>query len=546
MVTTHRNATRRDLPAERFDLLVIGGGITGAGIALDAAARGLKVLLLEKTDFAAGTSSKSTKLIHGGLRYLKQLEFKLVREVGQERAIVHHLAPHLVKAEKMLLPIFRDGTFGKHSTAFGLWLYDRLAGVRPEDRRRMFDRRTTLAQEPLLHPDGLRGGGFYAEYRTDDARLTIELVKAAVRLGAGCLNYAEVLSFRYQSDGTVQGVDFRDITDGSLHAVDATHIVSAAGPWVDRLREKDGSREGKQIFLSKGVHLVVARERLPIKQAVYFDVADGRMLFAIPRHRTTYIGTTDTPYDGDPDQVFADADDVAYLLAGTNRMFPSVRLTPADVESTWAGLRPLIYEAGKSAGEMSRKDEIFQSPTGLISIAGGKLTGYRKMAARVVDLVMQKRKAEGLGAFQPCRTHRLPLVAGDPLTSTALSRLRADIRTRVESENLPDFYTDYLLENYGPDTPLVLSDMPTFDSPHPETRLLRAELQFSVRHEWVVEPADFLERRTGRLYFHIRSIEDNLPVLLADMGRLLSWSAEKSAAAESDIRALLRKVRVFR
>jgi glycerol-3-phosphate dehydrogenase len=302
---------------------------------------------------------------------------------------------------------------------------------------------------------------------------------------------------------------------------------------------------GKQIFLSKGVHVVVPRERLPIRHAVYFDIPDGRMLFAIPRHRITYIGTTDTPYQGDRDQVFADAADVDYILEGTNQMFPSAKLNTADVESTWAGLRPLIFETGKSAGEMSRKDEIFSSPTGLISIAGGKLTGYRKMAARVVDLVMRNRVAEGLDTFRPCETHRIPLLAGEPLTAASLPLLRETIRQKVRSEDLPDFHTDYLLENYGPDAVRILSDMSSYDDLRPDTRLLRAELQHAIRHEWVLEPADFLERRTGRLYFHIRSIEDNLPVILADMGRLLSWTAEKAAAAESDIRELVRRVKVF-
>ncbi|MEY3050470.1 MAG: hypothetical protein RLY31_255 [Bacteroidota bacterium] len=545
MVTTQRKETLTELTTKNFDLVVIGGGITGAGIALDASSRGLSVLLLEKTDFAAGTSSKSTKLIHGGLRYLKQLEFRLVQEVGRERAIVHRLAPHLVKAEKMLLPIFQNGTFGKHSTAFGLWLYDLLAGVRQEDRRTMLNRAETLDREPLIHQAQLLGGGFYAEYRTDDARLTIELIKTAVRYGARCLNYAEVRSFQYSDNGRLTGLTFLDSNGGESLSVQARHIVSAAGPWVDRLREKDGSLTGKQIFLSKGVHVVVPRERLPIRHAVYFDIPDGRMLFAIPRHRTTYIGTTDTPYQGDRDQVFADAADVDYILEGTNQMFPSAKLNTADVESTWAGLRPLIFETGKSAGEMSRKDEIFSSPTGLISIAGGKLTGYRKMAARVVDLVMRNRVAEGLDTFRPCETHRIPLLAGEPLTAASLPLLRETIRQKVRSEDLPDFHTDYLLENYGPDAVRILSDMSSYDDLRPDTRLLRAELQHAIRHEWVLEPADFLERRTGRLYFHIRSIEDNLPVILADMGRLLSWTAEKAAAAESDIRELVRRVKVF-
>ena len=309
----NREATLNTLVGDVYDVLVIGGGATGCGIALDAVSRGLKTALLEKRDFASGTSSKSTKLIHGGLRYLKQLDFGLVRESGQERARVHRLAPHLSLPEKMLLPIREGGSFGKFSTSIGLKVYDLMAGVRGDDRRKMLSRKDTLLKEPLLDPTGLKGGGFYAEYRTDDARLTIELVKKARSLGASALNYIEVKDFIY-SGKTISGVKALDTITGETIEIKAKKVVSAAGPWVDHLRKINKSINEKRLFLSKGVHIVVSHERLPLHHSIYFDVPDGRMIFAIPRGKVTYIGTTDTPYEASLERIVVTQADLDYLL----------------------------------------------------------------------------------------------------------------------------------------------------------------------------------------------------------------------------------------
>ncbi|MEO0472464.1 MAG: glycerol-3-phosphate dehydrogenase/oxidase [Bacteroidota bacterium] len=312
------------IQAESFDVLVIGGGATGCGIALDAASRGLKTLLLEKGDFASGTSSKSTKLIHGGLRYLKQFEFGLVRETGTERAIVHRLAPHLVLPEKMLLPIVEGGTYSKLAASFGVMLYDILAGVTSDDRRKMLSAADTSAKEPLLRTAGLKGSCYFAEYRTDDARLTIELMKSAVAEGAKALNYCEVKDFVLEN-GKIVGVMARDVLTHQSFRILAHQVVSAAGPWVDGLRKRDHSLQGKRLHLTRGTHIVFPHEKLPLRQSVYFDVPDGRMVFAIPRGRATYVGTTDTNYQGDPDAVRATQEDVDYLLHAARHAFPEVR-----------------------------------------------------------------------------------------------------------------------------------------------------------------------------------------------------------------------------
>lgn len=538
----NRPQLRTALENTTYDLLIIGGGITGAGIALDAATRGLRVALIEKNDFASGTSSKSTKLIHGGLRYLKQFEVQLVREVGRERATVHQLAPHLVVPEKMLLPLTKGGTYGPISTSAGLWVYDVLAGVTGEDKRKMLNTQETLAKEPLLDEAGLVGGGFYAEYRTDDARLTIENVKTAVAYGAHCINYVQADSFIYEA-GQVVGVHCTDHLTGESLKIKANYLISAAGPWVDDLRKKDQSLSGKHLFLSKGVHIVVPFEKLPLKQSIYFDNNDGRMLFAIPRHRSTYIGTTDTPYQGDLDQIPIHLEDVNYLLEATNRMFPSIELKVEDVESSWAGLRPLIHEEGKSASEMSRKDEIFESKSGLISIAGGKLTGYRKMAERVVNVVADRMKNNNK-SLQKNSTTKIPLAGGKLTNVEEVKQYKATITPSIKNLGLPAYYVDYMVANYGKQTDKILEKVAP-NSDNPEQAVLLSELSYTLENEMVSTTLDFFNRRTGRLYFNLPSILPNLDAIAAVLAKELKWDDQRLDQEKNAVKAAIRWISNF-
>lgn len=483
---------------EPLDVLVIGGGITGAGILLDAAARGMRAGLVEMQDFAAGTSSRSTKLVHGGLRYLKQLQIGVVAEVGRERAIVYENGPHVTTPERMLLPIYEGGTFGRRSTSLGLRVYDLLAGVKRAERRTMLTASAALEAEPLLKPQGLLGGGYYVEYRTDDARLTIEVMKAAISQRALAANYAQVTELLYEGDreavaaakGLVNGQDTRDeLKDGmggraasaddemNRHAekaavnnqakgriigavvkdlvsgrefeLRARKVVNAAGPWVDTLRELDGSKQGKMLQLTKGVHLVFDQGRFPLRQAVYFDTPDGRMVFAIPREGITYVGTTDTVYRGDLVHPRMTAGDRQYLLDAVNGMFPALRLTAEDVESSWAGVRPLIHEEGKSPSEISRKDEIWESASGLITIAGGKLTGYRRMAETVVDRVAAGLWREHGLRFRACPTRKLPVSGGCVESGEAFEEFVRAKRSEAEARGVPGELASKWARMYG-------------------------------------------------------------------------------------------------
>lgn len=528
----------REMEKSNFDLLIIGGGATGCGIALDAATRGLKVALIEKGDFASGTSSKSTKLIHGGLRYLKQLDIALVRETGTERAVVHRLAPHLVLPEKMLLPLIKGGTYGKWSTSFGLMIYDILAGVDRADRRKMLSKKATLTLEPLLNEETVKGSGFYAEYRTDDARLTIELIKMAHQYGAQAINYCELVDFIY-ADGRVEGIRCKNQVDGSHFNIKATKIVSAGGPWVDQVRQMDGSLSGKRLHLTKGVHIVVPHEKLPLQHSIYFDVPDGRMIFAIPRGKVTYIGTTDTNYKGRLDRVVVTKTDANYLLDAVNHAFPSMHLRIEDISSNWAGLRPLIHEDGKDPSELSRKDEIFISESGLISIAGGKLTGYRRMAQRIVDLVAKEIMAASKRSFDACKTKKINLTPNTFSNAKAVQAYIQDLEKKMPSFGLTAYEAWYLTTVYGMQLEAILTKMQAFSSDRPSIALARAEAWFTVHFEKVTSASDFFVRRTGRLYFDIESIKEVRTMVMKDLQTYLNWDSDRLAKEEAILDALL-------
>ncbi len=506
----------KKLASDTFDLVVIGGGITGGGIALDAASRGLKVALVEKNDFASGTSSKSTKLIHGGLRYLKQFDFWLVKEVGSERAIVHKLAPHLVLPEKMLLPLIENGSYGKWLTSIGLKVYDILAQVTGDDKRKMLEKKEALKLEPLLPKKILKGAGYYAEYRTDDARLTIENIKTSLQYGAIALNYASVKDFEY-TDNQISGVSITDAISGKSFSIKTRYVISAAGPWVDELRSVNNSKKGKRLHLTKGVHLVFPKEKLPVKQSVYFDIPDGRMMFAIPRGKVTYVGTTDTNFNLDKDKVRTDLADAIYLLSAVNNMFPKINLEMGDIVSSWAGLRPLIHEEGKSASELSRKDEIFTSETGLISIAGGKLTGYRKMAERVVDRIAKKLEEEQGQILKECYTEEIPLCGNVGFKKFKhVKKYIDEIYDRLKPDGFSEYDAWFLVTNYGMQTEIILENYASLKDENLNLRMAKAELRFGIDYEMVQNPMDFFIRRTGRLYFDIESVRSLMEPILKE------------------------------
>ncbi|MET0959694.1 MAG: glycerol-3-phosphate dehydrogenase/oxidase [Psychrobacillus psychrotolerans] len=519
-----------------FDLLVIGGGITGAGIALDAVTRGMSVALVEMQDFAAGTSSRSTKLVHGGLRYLKQLEVKMVADVGKEREIVYENAVHVTEPIWMLLPFHKKGTFGPFTTSAGLKMYDYLAGVKKDERRLMLSDHEALEKEPLLKSKGLLGGGYYVEYRTDDARLTIEVMKKAMEKGAVCLNYAKARSFIYDDNNQVIGAEIVDTVSNKRISIHAKKVVNATGPWVDGVRALDAIENNKKLKLTKGVHVVIDQSVFPLKQAVYFDTPDKRMVFAIPRDGKSYVGTTDTFFEGDIRHPVATPEDVDYLIEAIHAMFPLVHVTANQVESTWAGVRPLIYEDGKDPSEISRKDEIWQSEAGLFTIAGGKLTGYRKMAETIVDKISKQLGNEKYG---PCVTKRLALSGGDIGGSKQWEAFLTQKEQMASAYGLSRIEGRKLAKMYGTNVDKVFQYaqiLSTIPSTLPLS--LIAQIYYAVHEEMAYSPVDFLVRRTGMLYFDIQHFKEYKEEVVKVMEQLLHYSKEETIAFNNQLEIL--------
>lgn len=521
-----------------FDVLVIGGGITGAGIALDAVSRGLSVALVEMQDFAAGTSSRSTKLVHGGLRYLKQLQVGVVKETGREREIVYENGVHITTPQWMLLPFYKDGTFGPFTTSIGLKMYDNLAGVRKAERRKMLNSQETLRKEPLLKLQDLKGGGYYVEYRTDDARLTIEVLKKAVELGAICLNYAKVEEFEYE-DQKVVGAVVRDQISQETWTIQANTIVNATGPWVDTIRQKDTINNNKKLRLTKGVHVVIDQSHFPLRQSVYFDTPDGRMLFAIPRDGKTYVGTTDTFYDDNPLKPVATDEDIEYLLDTIHYMFPDIQVSKQDVESCWAGVRPLIYEEGKDPSEISRKDEVWESPSGLLTIAGGKLTGYRKMAEKVVNKIVKRKQFKKAGS---CITAELSLSGAKGINSRnfdAYVQYKAQEGTRYglpfdEGEKLARKYGTNIDELYR-----IIHTLNVQEESNPLPFDLHAQLIYAMQYEMAYTPADFFVRRSSKMFFDIDSVKKYKDAVILLMSKYLHYAPVEEQQYRKELEELI-------
>lgn len=517
---------------DKFDLLIIGGGVTGAGILLDAQTRGLKAALIEMQDFAQGTSSRSTKLIHGGLRYLKQFEFALVAEVGKERAIVHKNAPHLTVAEKMLLPLTEKGSIGKLGARFGLWLYDFLAGVKKGERRIMLSADAVLEREPLLDKTKTIGGALYYEYRTDDARLTFEIIKEAVLREGLALNYLKAEEMLFNGEGKIIGVKAKDLITGDIFSINADYVINATGPWVDETDALDQSSKKSKIIHTKGVHIVIDHKKLPIGQSVYFDVPDGRMVFAIPREGKTYIGTTDTFYTGDMINPEISLDDRQYLINATNQIFPNSNLKLSDIESGWAGLRPLVREEGKSPSAISRKDEVFEYASGLITIAGGKLTGYRKMAEKVIEIIRKRIKANKGKDIGHCQTAVIRLAGGK--FSGSLEKILNRYIKEGERVGLSSKETEKIFYRFGSNTESVLK--------YAQGEILSGlslywsiQLQYCLEEEMIAGAEDFFVRRTGAFYFDIDEVRKYKEAVVNHMSNYFQWSENKKI---SDLKSI--------
>ncbi len=529
-----------------LDILVVGGGITGAGIARDAALRGYRTGLIEKDDFASGTSSKSSKLIHGGLRYLKNLEFGLVHEALSERKTLMRIAPHLVHPLECLLPIYESNVDPSWMIHLGLLMYDALSLSKSIGRHRMIAGSAADSVAPRLRKEGLKQIAQYYDCGADDFRLVMANIQSAAQVGGVMANYVRAEALWWE-DGVVVGLVAKDTLTGTLLNIRSHTVVNAAGPWSDQLRCSWLEGASPRIRTTKGVHLILNRDRLAVNHPIAVPaVADGRPVFAIPWRRFVVLGTTDTEYSGDPDRVCTEREDVDYLLTTFNYYFPEAHLTMEDVVSTFAGLRPLVDEGEKSESQVTREYEIFEGPGAVFSIVGGKLTTYRTMALEMVNRLMRKlQKSFHQDALEPrCRTHERALYGGEiedfaEFRKQWLERLR-------DNRGLDDEVAEHLVETYGS----ALEDVETFldlrsdgnERILPRLPFLWGELDYALAREMCVGLDDFAIRRT-----HLFSLDhDQGQAVLEEMaGRMADVLGWKEAEIEQQKKRYLGKIGVI-
>jgi len=506
-----------NLDGRTFDLIVVGGGIMGSGVARDAALRGLDTLLLEKEDFACGTTSRSTRLIHGGLRYLRQFEFKLVRQDMREREILLHIAPHLVFPLRFLIPITK--TADKITLPIGMLLYDLLSFDKSLPGRKRVSTSEVKNMEPDLNTEEISGAYFYYDCQIPfTERLCLENVLSATENGATAINHARVAGL-VKSGDSVSGVRLEDVISGEQYQVKSRVVVNATGHWMDDVQKTFGSNSRQMIRRTKGIHLVT--RQVSNNAIVSFSRSDGRLFFIIPWLDYSLIGTTDTDYTGDVDSVVADADDVEYLLTAVQHVFPSLKKD--DIYYTEAGLRALVLKGGKSASDTSRAHELVDyertdSLKGYVSLLGGKITGYRGISEETIDLVCRK-----LGRKKPCKTAEIPL-PGAPVVN------REEIQQAAQQSGLDQSTVAHLAAVYGSRYPAII-DLATKDPAGKQPLCAHspdivAQVWHAIEEESALTITDFLLRRGTAGFASCQGL-DSVERVAQEMGRILGWSASE-------------------
>lgn len=590
---------------EKLDLLIIGGGITGAGVALQAAASGIKTGLIEMQDFAEGTSSRSTKLVHGGIRYLKTFDVEVVADTVGERAVVQGIAPHIPKPDPMLLPIYEDEgatTFNMFSVKVAMDLYDKLANVTgTKYENYTLTPEEVLEREPFLKKEGLKGAGVYLDFRNNDSRLVIDNIKKAAEDGAYLVSKMKAIGFLYEGDQIV-GVKARDLLTDQVVEIHAKIVINTSGPWVDKIRNLNFKRAvSPKMRPTKGVHLVVDAKKLPVPQPTYFDTGkqDGRMVFAIPRENKTYFGTTDTDYQGDYTDPKVTQEDVDYLLDVINHRYPDANITLADIESSWAGLRPLLignsgsdYNGGdngsisdksfskvvdtvteykenkasrlevedvlnhlensrdeKAPSSISRGSSLERESDGLVTLSGGKITDYRKMAEGALKLIRQLLKDDYRMSVKEIDSKHYPVSGGD-FDPTKLEETVEELTKIGVESGLAEADAKYIADFYGTNAKKIFA-LAKEMTPYEGLSLAEsARLRYGLEEEMVLAPGDYLIRRTNHLLFERDQLDAIKQPIIDAIASYFAWSAEEKKRqeahleeliAESDLRELKRE-----
>lgn len=579
---------------EKLDLLIIGGGITGAGVALQAAASGIKTGLIEMQDFAEGTSSRSTKLVHGGIRYLKTFDVEVVADTVGERAVVQGIAPHIPKPDPMLLPIYEDEgatTFNMFSVKVAMDLYDKLANVTgTKYENYTLTPEEVLEREPFLKKEGLKGAGVYLDFRNNDSRLVIDNIKKAAEDGAYLVSKMKAIGFLYEGDQIV-GVKARDLLTDQVVEIHAKIVINTSGPWVDKIRNLNFKRAvSPKMRPTKGVHLVVDAKKLPVPQPTYFDTGkqDGRMVFAIPRENKTYFGTTDTDYQGDYTDPKVTQEDVDYLLDVINHLYPDANITLADIESSWAGLRPLLignsgsdYNGGdngsisdksfskvvdtvteykenkasrlevedvlnhlensrdeKAPSSISRGSSLERESDGLVTLSGGKITDYRKMAEGALKLIRQLLKDDYRMSVKEIDSKHYPVSGGD-FDPTKLEETVEELTKIGVESGLAEADAKYIADFYGTNAKKIFA-LAKEMTPYEGLSLAEsARLRYGLEEEMVLAPGDYLIRRTNHLLFERDQLDAIKQPIIDAIASYFAWSAEEKKCQEAHLEELI-------
>ena len=579
---------------KKLDLLIIGGGITGAGVALQAAASGIKTGLIEMQDFAEGTSSRSTKLVHGGIRYLKTFDVEVVADTVGERAVVQGIAPHIPKPDPMLLPIYEDEgatTFNMFSVKVAMDLYDKLANVTgTKYENYTLTPEEVLEREPFLKKEGLKGAGVYLDFRNNDSRLVIDNIKKAAEDGAYLVSKMKAIGFLYEGDQIV-GVKARDLLTDQVVEIHAKLVINTSGPWVDKIRNLNFKRAvSPKMRPTKGVHLVVDAKKLPVPQPTYFDTGkqDGRMVFAIPRENKTYFGTTDTDYQGDYTDPKVTQEDVDYLLDVINHRYPDANITLADIESSWAGLRPLLignsgsdYNGGdngsisdksfskvvdtvteykenkasrlevedvlnhlensrdeKAPSSISRGSSLERESDGLVTLSGGKITDYRKMAEGALKLIRQLLKDDYRMSVKEIDSKHYPVSGGD-FDPTKLEETVEELTKIGVESGLAEADAKYIADFYGTNAKKIFA-LAKEMTPYEGLSLAEsARLRYGLEEEMVLAPGDYLIRRTNHLLFERDQLDAIKQPIIDAIASYFAWSAEEKKRQEAHLEELI-------
>lgn len=552
----------KKLKTRRLDLLIVGGGITGAGVALQASAAGLRTALIDMQDFGAGTSSRSTRLVHGGIRYLKNFDVEVVSDTVQERAVIQHVAPHVTRPDPMLLPIYDEPgtTFSMFSVKVAMDLYDHLAGINESEHLKKYanytlNKEQVLELEPQLNPENLAGGGIYLDYLNNDSRLVIENIKKAHDLGGLMVSRMKAVKVLHNQFGNACGMTVKDMLTGEEFDVKAKIVLNASGPWSDFVKDLDDKHDQSktQMRPTKGVHLVVDQSRLNVPKPTYFGSGtnDGRMIFTIPRDGKTYFGTTDTDFKGDLTHPKVEQSDVDYLLKIINKKYPEAHITLDDIESSWAGVRPLVAEepapvddkkeeekpdvvSGASdsgshkltASQVSRGSSLKRADDGLITLAGGKLTDYRKMADGAMKMIIEIMNSQYARDYKPVDSANLKVSGGDFDSDHAEEELKKFAQEAIDA-GVDPVGAEKMANIFGSNTEEILKSAKDVKLIPGLSLAETLSLHYSMENEMTLTPEDYLFRRTNNLLFNHDEIKNIEAGVISEMADYYDWSDEE-------------------